>query len=164
MSTSEDIKKRSLTFGIALGLLCLPFAFFGGILGACCPLGSFIGVAPVVFSAFWGGLLAAMFLEWGAISHEEAMGVGVRVGMRTGLIASIIGATITVVVASFLVSGMGAAMESAAASDPALQGGAGATLAGGGIASNLIVGIVSLIPGTLFGIVGGVFGAAIKRK
>ncbi len=42
-----DVKKRANVFGVVLGLVCIPTAFLGGMIGACCPLGSFIGIVPI---------------------------------------------------------------------------------------------------------------------
>ena len=72
-AVENDIKKRSKIFGLVLGVLCLPFAFVAGSLGGCCPLGSFLGVLPVAFAGGLAGTLAAMFLDWGQISSQDAL-------------------------------------------------------------------------------------------
>lgn len=154
-----DIAKRSKTFGIVLGLVCIPFSFLGGLLGACCPIGSFVGVVPVVLWAGLAGFLAAMFLNWGQVTHEDAIGVGTKVGLRTGKVASLIGAGATFVIAAVL----GGSLYGAAGAD----GGGGAGGAAGGAAAsivmNLVVAVISIAIGIVLGIVGGVIGAAIKR-
>ena len=81
----KDIVNRSKVFGIILGLLCIPTAFMGGIIGACCPLGAFVSIIPVLFWAGLGGFLAAMFLNWSNVKHEDGLSVGVKVGMGRGL-------------------------------------------------------------------------------
>ncbi len=161
----EDIRRRSKVFGIVLGLFCLPTALIGGAIGGCCPLGAFIGIIPVTFWAFWAGFLAAMFLDWSSIGHEEALSVGTQVGLRTGLIASLIGAGATFVIYSFSSGSFAGAAGMAGMSEGASH--VGSTVAGGFLGlffMNLLVAIVALIPGTALGVVGGVFGAAIKRK
>lgn len=154
-----DIAKRSKVFGIVLGLVCIPFSFLGGVLGACCPLGSFIGVLPVVLWSGFAGFLAAMFLNWGQVTHEDAIGVGTKVGLRTGRVAAGIGAG-----ATFLISAvLGGSLYGAAGAD---QGGGVGGAAGGAATSifmNLIVAAISVGIGIALGVVGGVIGAAIKR-
>jgi len=160
-----DVKRRANVFGIVLGLVCIPTAFLGGMIGACCPMGSFIGVVPVAFWAGWAGFLAAMFLDWGRIGHEQAIEVGARVGLRTGLISSMIGAGSTFLVATLFagaVGGTGAAIGAAEGQQGA--GAGGAAFFGASVLLNLVVAVLSLIPGAVFGTIGGVFGAAIKRK
>jgi len=158
-----DIRKRSNVFGLVLGILCLPFALIGGSLGACCPLGSFIGVAPVIFAGLFSGALAAMFLDWGRIQSDEAMQVGVKVGLRSSLLASLIGAGATFLASlasstSWLALGKFGAELGAPGSV-----GVGTAGFGGALISNLLVLIFSVIPGVLLGTLGGVIGAAIKR-
>jgi len=156
-AVEKDIKKRSTVFGVVLGILCLPFAFVAGVVGGCCPLGSFMGVLPVSLAGGLAGTLAAMFLEWGQIDSEQALGVGAKVGLRTSLIASMIGAAATFVMSLSSAGALGA--TSAATSgrhDAAAFAGASALL-------NAVVLVVAVIPGVLLGVLGGVIGAAIKR-
>jgi hypothetical protein len=157
-----DINKRSNIIGVVLGVLCLPFAFVGGALGGCCPLGSFIGVLPVVLAGLTGGALAAMFLNWGNIRSQDAMGVGVKVGMRTAVIACLIGAVATLLMSLFGAGALGS-LTGGAAIEQGRSGAEGAVLFGGTVVMNALVIIASTIPGVLLGILGGVIGAAIKR-
>jgi hypothetical protein len=157
-----DIKRRSNVFGVVLGILCLPFAFVGGALGGCCPLGSFIGVLPVILAGLTGGALGAMFLNWGNIRSEDAMGVGVKVGMRTSVIACAIGAAATLLMSLFGAGAWGS-LASEAAREQGRSAAEGAGVFGGMVVMNVLVILASVIPGVLLGILGGVIGAAIKR-
>jgi|GEM_PF-4132221 len=153
-----DIAKRSKVFGIVLGLLCIPFSFLGGLLGACCPIGGFVGVVPVLLWTGLAGFLAAMFLNWGQVTHEDAIGVGTKVGLRTGRVAAVIGAGSTFLISAVL----GGSLYGAAGSDSGGVGGA----AGGAAASiimNLVVALISIVVGMVLGVLGGVIGAAFKR-
>lgn len=154
-----DIAKRSKVFGIVLGLLCIPFSFLGGLLGACCPIGSFVGVVPVVLWTGLAGFLAAMFLNWGQVTHEDAIGVGTKVGLRTGGVAAVIGAG-----ATFLISAvLGGSLYGAAGADQGRGAGGAAGGAAASIFMNLIVAVISVGIGIVLGVIGGVIGAAIKR-
>lgn len=155
----NDISKRSKVFGVVLGLVCIPTAFMGGVIGTCCPLGAFVSVIPVVFFALTAGFLAAMFLNWSRVTHEESLGVGVKVGMRTGLIASSIGAVSSVII-SIVFAGL--LFGSLAANDPSF----GAAESAGAAelqVMNIVAGLIGIGIGTVLGILGGVIGAAWKR-
>jgi len=158
-AVENDIKKRSKIFGLVLGILCLPFAFVAGSLGGCCPLGSFLGVLPVALTGGLAGTLAAMFLDWGQISSQDALGVGVKVGLRTSLIASAIGAVATFIVSLLSAGAIGAVGQSAQPH----SGASGAAYTGASALLNFFVLALAVIPGVLLGVLGGVIGAAIKR-
>lgn len=161
-AVEADIKRRANVFGAVLGVLCLPFAFAGGMCGGCCPLGSFIGVLPVLVAGPTSGALAAMFLDWGNIRSQDAMGVGVKVGLRTSLIACAIGAVATLLMSLFGAGAWGS-LASEAAREQGRSAAEGAGLFGGMLVMNVLVIVGSVIPGVLLGILGGVIGAAIKR-
>src|SRR5882672_7731758 len=140
-AVENDIKKRSKVFGIVLGVLCLPFTIVAGMMGGCCPLGSFLGVFPVAVAGGTAGALAAMFLNWGQISSEEALGAGVKVGLRTSLIASVIGAAATFIVSLMSAGAIGAAGHAADARQ------SGAAFTGASAVLNFFVLVLAIIPG-----------------
>jgi hypothetical protein len=113
-------------------------------------------VAPVVLWGGLGGFLAAMFLDWSRIAHEDAVGVGARVGLKTGLLASVIGAGLTFVIAMVGAGTIGAGL--------AEQEGEALGYAAASGTMNLVMCALAVVPGTLLGTLGGVIGAAIKRK
>lgn len=156
----SDITSRSRVFGITLGVLCMPTAFMGGIVGACCPLGVFVGMIPVLMWSTLAGFLSAMFLNWSAVPHEQSVGVGVRVGMKTGLIASLIGAGGTVLISTMFAGAIEGGLASS--TDPGLSG-AGAGLTAASFVTNLFAAAVAVVFGIVFAVVGAVIGAAWKR-
>ncbi len=162
---NTEIKKRSITFGVAVGLLSLLCSPFVGTLAGCCPIGALINIVPVVFSALLAGELAAMFLDWSQIPHEQAMSAGVRCGALTGLIASAISATATFLIA-LVVGGSfwtGMSAEIGRRPDGSTDTEAMTSLVGSNIGGNLLIAVVSLFPGVIAGIIGGVIGAAFKK-
>ncbi len=162
---TQDIRRRSTVFGVFLGLCCIPFSMAAGAFGGCCPGGALVGAIPPVGAALLASGLAAMFLNWDRIGHEEALGVGVSLGLRTGLIASVIGALFAFGTSALMAGMAGGALEAVAASSPNAEArGAGAMAAGSNMVMNFVAAAVGIVPGALVGIIGGVIGAAIKRK
>ena len=149
-----EIRRRSASFGLALGILSLPVSLLAGAPGGCCPPGSIIGVLPVLNSGFWAGFLGAVFLDWKMVQPDRALAVAVKVGLRTALVASSIGAVVTLV-ASLLTSG-----EIPAADDPSMTEVAGGVAAMGG--KNALILLLGILPGVALGVLGGLAGAAIK--
>ncbi len=100
-----------------------------------------------------------MFLDWGQISSQDALGVGAKVGLRTSLIASAIGAVATFIVSLLSAGAIGAVGQSAQPH----SGASGAAYTGASAVLNFFVLVLAVIPGVLLGVLGGVIGAAIKR-
>lgn len=151
----QDILKQSLIFGVIMGACCIPFTFFGSSLGMCCPFANLLAMVPVIFAGSLGGFLAAMFLDWRSIPAKDAMLAGVQVGAITAAVASFIGGG-----ATLAMSLMGIATW---ASDASSMSGETLSFFGTLVAGNMVSLLFGIAIAMIFGIVGGIIGAAIKR-
>lgn len=150
-----EIRRRSGTFGIALGILALPLSLLASHVLKGFP-GPVVGMLPVVHSGALAGLLAAAFFEGGKIPPKDSLGVGLKVGLRTAWVASSLAAT-TILIFSFL-SETGTAqvsLEPIPASRAAVDG--------TGVAHAMVL-LLGIAPGVLCGSLGGMLGSLLKKR
>jgi len=163
-SIQDDIKKRS-RLGSAIGLLCIPSALVGAFViprasggyggGPCLPT-FFFGILPVAFWAFCAALVTAMLIDWSDVVPEQAMGVGKRIGLTTGMRAALVGAGVTWVILA------GSALLLAPTGN-AFSRSMGMPDKGIMLVIYSLALAIAFAFGVAVGILGGVFGAAIKK-
>jgi len=160
----DDIKKSGIKFGAIAGASSLIFAPFIAFLGACCVLGTFLQIIPVVLAASIGGFLAVICLDWTMIHPSEATSVGVKCGGIAGLVASLISTIVTFLITTVLFGIVLAGIMSVETESGSSASGKDMAMGvGGSILMNLVITLLAVIPGIISGILSGVVAAAIKK-